>query len=121
MSQCHHHPDNLIYVRTPAATYCDTVDNFRLDFERTWPLPDGMVELRYDDTPPRTLLFDAAGNQHAGPTGRFPFGDAAIAAIATLLARQAARKKAAEEAAKPKPATNATAKTAAPSLGTRRV
>jgi hypothetical protein len=104
MSQYHHHPDNLIYVRTANAVYSDTVANFALDFGRIWPLPEGTGEILYEDAPKaRHVVFDQAGNQLAGKLP-FPFGDAAIAAIDTLLASQAKRKAAAEEAAKPPPA-----------------
>jgi hypothetical protein len=91
MSQYHHHPDDLIYVRTDKATYSDTVTNFALDFERGWPLPCGIIELLYEDgAMPRHLQFDVGGNQFAGGLP-FPFGDEAIAAIDALLAAQARR------------------------------
>jgi hypothetical protein len=128
MSQYHHHPDNLIYVRTEKAVYCDTVANFALDFGRIWPLPKDVSEILYEDNPsfdknsgPRCLRFDRAGNQLAGPRP-FPFGDAAIAAIKTLLAAQAKRKADAEEAAKPPPPVPAPPpKGPVPSKGTNKV
>jgi hypothetical protein len=92
MSQYHHHPDNLIYVRTEKGIYCDTIANFAIDFGQIWPLPDCVSELLYEDGPKsRHVVFDAAGNQFASGFVPFPFGDAAIAAIDALLAAQVKR------------------------------
>lgn len=92
MSQYQHHPDSLIYVRTSAATYVDSVANFAKDFGRISPLPDRVTHSLYDDQKRIHFQFDADGNQLAAGTVPFPFGDAAIAAIDTLLKNQAARR-----------------------------
>ena len=85
----HQHPDGVIIVETADGIYIDTPENFALDYGEAAPaLPDGMVERFY--SPERHFVADAKGN--AFPTNEpFPFGDAAMRALATLLSTQAAR------------------------------
>jgi hypothetical protein len=119
MSQYHHHPDNLIYVRTTNAIYCDTVANFALDFGRIWPLPKGLTELLYEDGEKAWLVVhDAVGNQRSGGAVPFAFGHAAIAAIDTLLAAQAKRN---TPPPPPAPALAAPRKSPPASTGTNKV
>jgi|SRR5579862_317320 len=123
MSQFHYHPDKLIYVRTEKGTYCDTVTNFALDFGRTWPWPEGISELIYEEGAKlRHVAFDLDGNQLARELP-FPFGDAAIAAIDKLLESQAKRNTPSPPAGPPPmpPHALVSRKAPSPSTGTNKV
>lgn len=91
MTSFEEHSDGRIYVRTDAATYIDTVENFTADNGAAPDaLPDGVVERVY--VPGRRhALGDGDGNTVAGGDRVWAFGDNAIAAIATLIAAQTAR------------------------------
>ena len=112
MAQYHHHPDGLVYVRTPSVEYADTVANFALDGESVGTpvpsLPPGIVERLYDDAPEggRHALIDAKGNHVDSGPRPWAEGDAAIAAVAVLLEAQAKRR--APAVAPPAPVKGAT-------------
>lgn len=85
MAQFHHHPDNLIIIRTIIGIYMDTPQNFAVDLGADYPgLPDGSRERLYEpgvrhflDNEPKDLAWHP--------------GDEYIAAVSTLLAAQKAR------------------------------
>jgi hypothetical protein len=86
------HPDGLIYVRGDNATYCDTPENFALDYGAAAPaLAEGMIVLRYDDATGLLCSSDGVTQRPAAEAFRV-FGDNAIAALPQLLAAQSARR-----------------------------
>ena len=117
MAQFHQHPDNLVYVRVGALSYCDTPVNFACDLNETVPaLPAGMVERIYDDTFARQYhrVFNAEGDQlDGGPVPRVC--ELAIARIEGLLRSQAKRNAPTPDASRPLP------KIASVSTGTNKV
>jgi hypothetical protein len=96
MAQFHEHPDGVVIVRAPASEYQDTRANFVTDYRWQIPAkPDWAVERLYDDAGLHKLI-DAKGNDLASGPVPWEFGDKAIAAIARILERQAARRAATE-------------------------
>lgn len=96
MAQVHQHPDGLIYIRADGRVYMETTENFVLDHgAKAPPLPVGVVERIYDDTPegPRHALLDAKGNHIA--SGEIPWiaGDRIIADIDAILIAQTQRQR----------------------------
>jgi len=119
MAQFHEHPDGLVILRASTGEYQDTRANFVADYRWKIPAkPDWAVERLYDDGGMHKLI-DAKGNDLASGPIPWEFGDRAVAAIATILERQAARRAAAEaQAAKERAASIAavTPPRAAPSI-----
>ena len=97
MAQYHHHPDGLVYVRTPSAEYVDTVENFALDAGSIGmpapSLPPGIAERLYDNAPEggRHALIDPKGNHIDSGARPWAEGDSAITAVAVLREAQAKR------------------------------
>lgn len=84
MQNFHHHPDGLIYVRTDAGIYCDSVENFALDLGQPYPgLPEGFDERYYEPGVKHCL----STRTSAVPQElSWPEGDAYIAAYDSLVA-----------------------------------
>jgi len=92
MTQFHHHPDGLVYVRADNGIYVDTLENFATDYGRSAPaLPDGMIECIYESGR-RHVYFDAKQNAHAleGEAGCAEH-EAICAKLDDLLAAQSQR------------------------------
>lgn len=90
MPDFHQHPDGLIYVRTTAATYSDTPENFELDFGVSLqPMPHGADEHIY--TQGKRHCFMGDGDVIDGGPMPWPEGDKIIADVANGLAAQLAR------------------------------
>jgi hypothetical protein len=82
--------DGAVVVIAGAQHYADTVANFETDFGQSVPaLPSGAKERLYEPAVRHPLCAD--GNVIAGGALSWGFGDAAIAAIGSLLNAQAAR------------------------------
>lgn len=88
MTQYHRHPDNLIFIRTPNATYSDTVENFEADYGQVPGLPEGFNEEFYE---PGVRHFYANGNEAQPLPLEWGEGDLIIAALPALLDIQARR------------------------------
>jgi hypothetical protein len=93
MAQFHHHPDGYIYVRPDSgAYYGDTLANFQTDYGQPAPaLPPGCDEQLY--TQGILHAYKRKGNVVSGGPRVYTWGDNCIAALASLLAAQAARPK----------------------------
>jgi hypothetical protein len=91
VSEFHQHPEGgMIYVRTDGGTYVDTQINFEADFGRQLPaLPAGAIERIY--TQGVRHVMQSKTDVIAGGPMPWDLGDAALAAIGGLLARQASR------------------------------
>jgi len=92
MGEFHHHPDGLIYVRPDTGTvYVDTLAHFQADYGQPAPaLPlDGTDEQLY--TQNVRHAYKRSGMVLSGGPRVYTWGDNCIAAIASLLAAQAAR------------------------------
>jgi len=101
MAQFHHHPDDLIYVRTLCGVYCDTTENFAADNNEPAPgLLRGVAQRLYDDQSKTHRLFDSFNNHVANDDVPWAFGDKAIANVMRLIAAKAAR-----ESVRKRPAT----------------
>lgn len=93
MAQYHHHPDGIIFIRTDAGTYFDSIDNFEIDLGAQYPgLPSGFNERRY--TPGIEHVLSNGSSAEPQPLA-WPEGDAYIAAYDDLVAAKAAREAAA--------------------------
>lgn len=91
MAEFHRNPDGLVIVRTAAAIYIDTVDNFAADFGVELPaLPAGVDDHVY--TQGRRHAFMGAGDVVDGGPMPWLLGDTIIAAVGDGLAAQAARR-----------------------------
>lgn len=90
MGEFHQHPDGYIIVRSGAKFYVDSRDNFTADYGKIPPeVPENAVERIYSQ-----------GNRHCYTDGSnvvgggdlvWPWGDQAIAALDSILAKQEAR------------------------------
>src|SRR5215831_2762213 len=91
MGEFHHHPDGLIFVRPTSGTaYGDTLANFATDYGQPAPaLPTGADEQLYTQNVRHS--YKKAGMVIDGGPRVWTWGDNAIAAVASLLAAQAAR------------------------------
>lgn len=91
MAEFHQHPDNLIYVRTPGASYVDRPENFARDFGVDLPsLPEGADERIYTQGRRHALM--GGGNIIVGGEMPWPFGDAIISGVMEGLTAQQARR-----------------------------
>lgn len=88
MPQYHRHPDNLIFIRTDDATYCDTLENFAADYGELPALPDGFNEEFYE---PGIRHFYANSSEAVPLALEWVDGDLIIAALPALLDIQARR------------------------------
>lgn len=89
MSQYHHHPDGLIFIRTSEAIYVDTLANFELDFGASAPgLPEGFNEQFYE---PGVRHFYANHNEALPLSLEWIDGDMIISSLPALLDIQARR------------------------------
>lgn len=89
-----------MYVRTGDGTYVDTQANFETDLGRRLPpLPAGAIERIY--TPGVRHVMQSKTDVIEGGPMPWDLGDAAIAAIGDLLAKQTSRTSAAQKAAAP--------------------
>lgn len=88
------HPDGEIYIREDAGgtLYSEARAVFEADLGQALTLPEGMVSLVYQDSAGRLAYADAKGNAFPEPgLAVYAPGDAAFAALETLLAAKAAR------------------------------
>lgn len=101
----HHHTlTNLVRVADGSAVYVDTSDCFAADNGAVASaLPTGAIERIYEPGI-RHAISNGTSIVAAGPQP-WPYGDAAIAAVATLLAAQA--KRTAPQTSVPRPAAKA--------------
>jgi hypothetical protein len=91
MNVFHEHPEDLVYVRSDKGTYADTWQNFEADFGRPLEeLPEGVFERIYEQGV-RHALNGKEGTIGGGDRA-WAYGDAAIAAVESLLVAQAARR-----------------------------
>lgn len=90
MPNFHHHPDNLIFVRVEGQPdYCDTPENFALDFGAPYTdPPQGSAERYYE---PGVSHYLSDGATATPQPLSWPQGDAYIAAHAALMSAKAAR------------------------------
>jgi hypothetical protein len=88
MSMVQYHPEGLIYVRTPGATYDDTLVNLNRDFGvDAPPLPEGATERIYEPGLRHCLVL--GGSTVVGDVMPWPFGDDLIARVQVgLTAKQ---------------------------------
>jgi hypothetical protein len=97
VSNFQHHPDDLIFVRTEAGTYMDTIANFQTDYSSSYPgLPNGYIGRYYE---PGVSHYVTTGDTAVSEALSWAEGDAYIAAYDTLVAAKAAREAAAATAA----------------------
>jgi hypothetical protein len=90
-AEFHQHPDGFVYVRTDAATYADTLENFEGDFGVTIPaLPEGAEERVYTQDKRHAVMGD--GNIIEGGPMPWDLGDQIIASVQSGLAAQVTRK-----------------------------
>ena len=90
--EVHQHPDGFMYVRTPTATYADTIANFEEDFGvKVPPLPEGVDDRIYAPGVRHALMSTEVGLVDGGPMP-WEFGDAVIAALDAGLAKQTVRR-----------------------------
>lgn len=92
MTEFHHHPDDVVYLRGEGASYVEAPAGFRADCAACGlpayaGLPEDVRERRY--LPGRLHAVYTANTQAAG--GDWPEGDLYLAAVAALAAAQAAR------------------------------
>jgi len=89
MPNFHHHPDGLIFIRTDAGIYRETVENFEADLGGAYAgLPDGFSERMYEPDA-RHVLCDGAG---AEPQPlKWGEGDGYIRSFDALMAAKDAR------------------------------
>lgn len=89
MNHIHQHPSGRIYLRTERGIYMATPAEFEQDYGSPFPvLPDGFTE-RYYRPSEKHNVQNARGVE--GQPMPWPEGDAILAAIDDLLAKQAAR------------------------------
>lgn len=102
MNQFQLHPDGFVIVRVAGQIYIDTGANFASDHGVAAPaLPAGTIGVLYDKD--AGTVFATTGLDQIEADASFKtFGDAAIAAVASLMSAQQARTAAAIAAAEPK-------------------
>lgn len=84
-----HHPDGLIFIRTDAGVYMDTIANFQTNLGQAYPcLLDGFIGRYYE---PGINHYITTGDSATPQDLRWTDGDAYIAAYDTLMAAKAAR------------------------------
>lgn len=89
MKHIHQHPDGVIYLRTDRGIYMATPTEFEQDYGSPFPaLPDGFTE-RYYRPGEKHNVQNARGVE--GQPMPWSEGDAILAAIDDLLAKQTAR------------------------------
>lgn len=92
MAKFHHHPDDVIYIRSISGDYVADLPTFEADLEAlqlpAYPgLPEGYRERRYDGA--RHILLTR--NSQFGGEEPWPWGDTILDAYSALLVRMQQR------------------------------
>lgn len=85
----HHHPDDLVYIRTESGYYLDTPENFALDMSGVYSgVPSGYIERYYEPGVSHQLRTSySADPQNLS----WAEGDAYISGYSTIVSNKEAR------------------------------